>query len=112
MSDRITIRDYQAEINSLAEQVRAEAKEYDRDLSEVLWETIDSHQWVIYTAYAREVAAISRNADAIFDAEGKVENDNGMFDSRRAYYAMEADVNEALERLPDDEEENETGGGE
>ena len=52
----MTEREYWDEINELAEAVTSEAKEYNRDLSEVIWETLDGHEFVIYYHQARQVA--------------------------------------------------------
>lgn len=56
-----------------------------------LHETLDGHEFVIYTHKARQVAVHSDNPDRMMDELG---GDAGgeMFDERRAYYAMEQDI--------------------
>ena len=93
---------YHDEIRSLAEEAVLEfpfpADENDDDENEEdrdtwLHETIDGHEFVIYTAKAQAVALASDNADAEEDETGEKSTD----DSRRAYYAMRADVREQIE---------------
>lgn len=58
----ISYREYWDEIASLCSTIHEEAEEYQREPSEVLWETIDGHQWVIYTAYHFDVMKHSDNS--------------------------------------------------
>ena len=88
-------KEYWTEIIALAKSVRREAAENGRDVSDVLHETLDGHEYVIYTAQARDVITHSDNADAIFEDFGKlsVESWEELF-PRAAYCAMERDVRE------------------
>lgn len=61
MSEEITYRDYWTEVAGLAKQITEEAKEYDRDIFDVLHETIDGHNWVIYTCKAQSIISHSSN---------------------------------------------------
>jgi len=79
MSDEITYQEYWTEVADLAKSITEEAREYDRDISEVLHETIDSHSWVIYTWKAQSIIRHSQNenytavnfgADSCIDANG------------------------------------------
>tara|TARA_R110000824_G_scaffold49501_1_gene139018 strand:- start:756 stop:1091 length:336 start_codon:yes stop_codon:yes gene_type:complete len=86
--------EYWAEISEIAAYVTEEARDEERDIHEVLHEQVDSHQFVIYTAQAQEVLAISDNDGAYVDnygAEG-VTKGGSLNWSALAYAAMEADV--------------------
>ena len=84
----MTYQEYWAEIRDLAVSVTKEAREYDRDISEVLHETIGGHEWVIYTYRAQLVIAESPNCGAWEDIYGS----EYPGDSVRAFWAMHADV--------------------
>ena len=89
-------RTYWNEVASVAAEVTAEAREHDRDISEVLWETIDGHEYVIYTAKAQAVLLHSQNDGALIeDCGGDAAAKDGVLDwSARAYWAMQRDVQE------------------
>lgn len=70
MENNITSQKYWEEIESIVKNCFDE-KEYD-DVSEDTWEDrlyeiIDGHQWVIYTAYYFDVLKHSNNDEAIED---------------------------------------------
>lgn len=67
MENNITYQEYWAEIKDLAKTVR---EEYD-DVSDGAFETIDSHQWVIYNAYHFDVLKHCANTNAYFDVFGE-----------------------------------------
>lgn len=103
---RILRRWYFDEIRSLAEEAMKEypvkredpdddrsSDENEEDRDTWLHETIDGHEFVIYTAKACAVALCSDNADAEEEETGEKSTD----DSRRAYFAMRADVREHME---------------
>ena len=95
--------EYEREIHSLAKHIAEEAAEYDRDVSDVLHETIDGHKWVIYTAYNFDVLKWSEN-DNYAEHEfgpGAVRDERGMRWDSMAYWAMHADVQNALAELAD-----------
>lgn len=71
MSD-LTLSEYSKEVSALAEAIAKEAVEYNRDVSDVLHETIDGHRWVIYTAYHFDVLQHSPNDGAYFDEIGPI----------------------------------------
>lgn len=75
----ITYFEYREQVNSIAAGLASEAladNEWDRDAAEEdindsrLHETIDGHQWVIYTAYNLEVLRHSESEDAYIDNFG------------------------------------------
>jgi hypothetical protein len=54
--DNITYREYQNEIESLADTVEDENQEReDVELGQLVFETIDGHQWIIYHGYPLQV---------------------------------------------------------
>jgi len=96
-----------AEVAEQAKSITAEARGEERDISEVLWEAVDSHEFVIYTAKAQALLAISDNDGAFveeYGAEGLVK-DGSLNWSSLAYAAMEADIrgHAAFDADPEDE---------
>ena len=117
MSDRITENGYWQEIreivDGIVDEIRTEnagcSVDILRDAAyERLWETLDGHQWVIYTHYNYQVLSISPNdgyAISEWGSEGIV-TDGVLATDRMAFGAMFADC---MERLGDaDWEETET----
>lgn len=104
----LTNTEYQDEIKSLAETVVEEAKERDPDnwqdeISDVLHEWIDGHQWVIYNAYNLDVLQHSSNPDYYIDNFGEddavhVLKERGVSGLHNvlAYGAMYGDVSDKL----------------
>ena len=112
----MTEHEYWCEIRSLAGDCLAEAIEdgevTDADsLHDWLWQTIDGHEYVIYTAKAQAVLAISPNDGAYIDeygTDGLVE-DGCLNWSRLAYGAMDADLREALPDIDWDDDDARAG---
>jgi hypothetical protein len=107
----LTDTEYYAEIRNLAEEAYKEARSGDHGtgeqarewLLEWLHETLDGHQFVIYTAQAQAVLAISNNDGACvenYGADGLVQ-DGALNWGMMAYCAMEQDVFEAMSRIDD-----------
>ncbi len=108
----ITRSAYYDEIRSIAANIAEEALDachWDREAAEEdindsrLHETIDGHQWVIYTAYNLDVLRHSESADAYTDNfgtadAGHVLKDRGIdgLHAVMAYCAMEQDVQNIL----------------
>jgi hypothetical protein len=108
----ITRSQYYDEIKSIASSMAEEAlsdNDWDRDAAEEdindsrLHETIDGHQWVIYTAYNLDVIRHSDNSDAYVDNFGTADaggiiKDKGIdgLHAVMAYCAMEQDVRDIL----------------
>ncbi len=117
MSD-ITRSQYCDEIKSIASSMAEEAlsdNDWDRDAAEEdindsrLHETIDGHQWVIYTAYNLDVIRHSDNSDAYVDNFGTADaggiiKDKGIdgLHAVMAYCAMEQDVRDIMSDALDD----------
>ena len=108
----ITRTHYYDEIKSIATNLAEEAlsdNDWARDAAEEdindsrLHETIDGHQWVIYTAYNLDVIRHSDSSDAYTDNfgaadAGQVLKDKGIdgLHAVMAYCAMEQDVQNIL----------------
>jgi transcriptional accessory protein Tex/SPT6 len=107
--------EYHREINHLAHNLYSEAldqNDNDHDLAveaihdHLLHETVDSHQWVIYTYSNELVERFSDNAEAfkdIYDNEsiGAIVADQGL-DALKpiiAYFAMYQDISDRLTEL-------------
>jgi predicted CopG family antitoxin len=61
--ERISRREYEQEIESMAERIIRESGEYDREMSEIVHEDVDSHQWVIYSSHHADVLAHADEPD-------------------------------------------------
>ena len=100
MNKEMTRSDYCREVRSIAESLIKENPDADREeMEQTLWETIDGHQWVIYTAYNLEVLRHSENDDYSFQnfgAESCFDAETGIHWGRMAFGALYADVSEVL----------------
>jgi hypothetical protein len=76
-----------------------EAKEYDRDETDVLHETIDGHCWVIYTAYNFQVLQHSDNDGYAVEEWGSdcATRDGVLNTAMLAFGALWADVSDYME---------------
>ena len=106
-----TEQEYWREVQAIAESAHEEAKEHGGGLGDYLHETIDGHQFVIYTHKARAVLLHSPNENAIFEEMGDqvAGSMEGLY-SMAAYWAMLADVQSVLadaEDLFSEEDEEE-----
>lgn len=97
--------EYREEISSLVddimEQIGADGNIDTRDqLDTYIWETIDSHQFVIYTSKAQEVVSLSNNADYTAENWGpeSLMRDGDVHWSGIAFGAMLGDVRDELDR--------------
>ena len=84
-------REYYEEVSSLAKEIVKDAKERDEDVSDVMHEWVDGHEWIIYTYKAKYVCMASRNDDAYEEHFGHLESQK-VEDSAKAYCAMEQDI--------------------
>ena len=82
---------YWDEIRSLAQEALKEHPDDDEKREDWLHETIDGHEYVIYTAKAQAVLCISESHDAMKDETGETGTDE-----QRAYFAMMADVRDQI----------------
>jgi hypothetical protein len=108
--ETITQKAYWDEVASLAKNCADEAKEQERELSEVVWETCDGHQWVIYTFYQFQILQHTGQdvADRFSDMGGpdlKQGWDHVVMQA--AFLAPEGDVMERAQELMNESEESE-----
>ena len=61
---------YWEEIQALIEQVMEEAAERQEMPADILWELIDSHEWVIYTHQAQSILPHTRNENYVVEEWG------------------------------------------
>ena len=96
-SERITYRDYWQQVASVADDVAEEMREaaYD-DVSDLLWQRVDSHQWIIYYHHNLAVMEHTDNGAALMDemgADGLTGADSWHeVCTRFAFYAFLSDV--------------------
>jgi len=91
--------EYRDEIKRLAEEAIAECATHVTDLDDYLWETVDSHEWVIITFKARMVPLVCE-----CDAD-EAAADFGIETTKPesiAFAAMLTDLREAVARLQEE----------
>jgi len=116
--NEITRSDYYREVRSLAATILADVREESpgatederhEALQERLWETVDGHEWVVYTYKAQQVVAHSDNdgysaenfgAESIVDESGRIKWEAIAFG---ALFADVSDVLWALDWKPEDD---------
>jgi hypothetical protein len=107
----LTYNDYHAAVRSIAEELFEEARERKTDhdaVEERLWETVDGHEWVIYTRHNYDVLRHSANSDYAYDnwgADSIVSSETGVNWAAMAFGALYADVSETLWPMFDGREE-------
>ena len=96
-SERITYRDYWQQVASVADDVAEEMREaaYD-DVSDLLWQRVDSHQWIVYYHHNLGIMEHTDNGSALMDEVGAdgltgVDSWPGVC-MRFAFWAFRADV--------------------
>jgi hypothetical protein len=108
MSDKmITEREYWSEVKAIQKNLLDEYKQEGADTDPNEWvndrmhETIDGHQWIIYTYYNTQVLTHSKNDDAYFEEFGPLEA-TGFSDAvaKMAYAALYADVMDDFDLAP------------
>lgn len=118
----ITNAQYWIEVESVAANIACEAMQTaknDRDEAEdiindsLLHETIDGHEWIIYTAYHLPILQISDNTDYYIDNFGSddagyVLKNKGLDGLHQtiAFFAFYADVNDKISEALDDIEDS------
>lgn len=101
-----TYQEYYKQCESVARDIIAEYKENQEDIDyiDLLDQTIDQHEYIIYYGKALQVLVHSENWTAI-DEMGLEPRDNIADQiAQAAYYAMHADVYRYLETMLEDEE--------
>lgn len=100
---RATVKCYADDLISDCRNGRIRSAEALREAAE---EVVDGSQWIIYTGRASVLLGFTRNPDAAEDALGweALSSGAGSFDelvTRKAFYAMLADVEEAVNDADD-----------
>lgn len=92
-ADGLWLTDYRGYLARRVEELRDPTNgDRDRDLSDVITETVDGSSYVIYNAQAATLLSLSENADAYDNENGEA----GASVNVRAFYAMEADLRDAI----------------
>ena len=101
MEKEITYFEYWEEVRELAQSI-VDKEEYDEDadIHDILWERIDSHNWIIYNYKAYQVMGLTDNPDAFLDM-GVGVPDGSWWDivTQFAHCAFSADVEQAMSRI-------------
>jgi len=103
----ISYRDYRNEVEQTAEIILDQFEEYDddySDISEVIFENVDSHQWMIYDSYSLDVLRHSDEGPQEWSAyveEG--ETDHWRVLNAMAFTAFRADVRAKVNDLRSDD---------
>lgn len=105
-SDSWGEREYRAHVRALADEVRERWTDDPRgfDASDATWEAVDGSAWVIYYAGQRAVIRWTENIEAADDV-GDLGSDVREALTRIAFYALRADVEDALRREYGDPED-------
>lgn len=94
----ISLAEYAAECTAIAREIVEECEGDEDTINDRLHETVDGHQWIIYTYYNAQVLTHSRNKDAYFENFGKLEVESySDAMAKMAYAALEADVRAELD---------------
>jgi hypothetical protein len=100
-------RAYMESVDSMAREVLDAVRDEGADEHDALWERIDGSWWIIYTHAQIKVLSYSRNDDAMWEetGSGPVDCDSaGAVYTQLAFWAMRADVMEAIDRIRDEYE--------
>jgi hypothetical protein len=102
MRSNITYQEYWNEVKSLAQTVLD--KYHADEQPDGCFETVDSHQWVIYNAYHFDVLKHCADADAYFEMYGEAPtgDSTGEILGKFAFAALFHDVQTALQELCDE----------
>lgn len=111
-SNKISYKEYWDEVKTIVDDAIKEAKGAARPeeaAQRYVQETVDGHQWVIYTWANPYVLIHTQNEDALFDGQGSTEADSysGIM-QQMAVWAMMADVEAELSGRTDELEEEES----
>ena len=91
---------YWQSVEDYAHECISNAREYNRDLAEVIWEMVDGSEWVIYYARAADVCRFSPNDGAVFDCMTLDGCESiGEVHTRAAFFAFQADIFDCISRL-------------
>ena len=90
--------DYQAELERIALDAVKEAVATGYDERDIARETINGHEWVIYTSQAQQVLEESNSTDEAYELVSEcMPKLYSEFICHMAYWCMERDVQEYIE---------------
>jgi hypothetical protein len=95
-------REYWVEVEAMAKNCAVEAKQDGRELSEVVWEACDGHEWVIYTRFHFDVLKhTGQDVADRFEDMGGPDLSKGWDHvvMSAAFLALEGDVSEKAQEL-------------
>ena len=99
--DNLTAQKYWDEIKDLATEAREQGAD---DVYDYVHESVDQHQWIIYTFYNMQVLQHTSNANAYFDNYGELDTkDFSSCMAKLAWAGMVQDVMDAVQAMNDDE---------
>jgi len=101
MASQITSQEYWKEVFDTVKEIVEETKGQDEDREwafDRLFETVDGHEWIIYTWAYPWVLMYSDNEDELFESQGPQEaTDYSQIMQAMAFWAFHQDVAERLE---------------
>lgn len=94
--DDLTREEYYAGINLIADVIEEAMEDGATDIHELIWQEIDSHEWVIYYSNNLDVLQVSTSEPG--EWKHYVDDDAGYKEVLQvlAYATMEADVQDEL----------------
>jgi hypothetical protein len=107
MSDEITASAYHKQIKAIAKECLERAKESGEELSDVIWETVDGHEWVIYTRFHHQVLHLcDTDVAARLEDMGGADLSKGWDNvvMQATFLALEGDVSELAQEMEKDNE--------
>lgn len=108
--DNLSSHDYWKEVSEVAQSILDELEiqssddyEDKRDeISDYLFETVDGHQWIIYTFYNKEILRHTNNesySEDNFGTEGYADKSYDEIGLQIAFWAFYADIQDNLYEL-------------
>lgn len=97
--DSNPVKEYWGTVKAIAQDIKDEYKQYgDTDVEELIVQHVDGSEYIIYYHKNLEVLQNSDNADAIDEVGAEIDTSKGWQNilTQVAFYAMEADVRDAL----------------
>jgi hypothetical protein len=97
MADKDTYREYLNDVDTIAEDAKANAEEYGSDVYDNVNEAVGGSYWIVYTNAQLKVLQYTDNKDAINDVYGDtLEGSADTIIMQIAYFAMVQDVMDRL----------------
>lgn len=95
----ITLQQYANECSDIARELVDECNADEEQMQDRLHETIDGHQWIIYTFHNMQVLQHSKNEDAYFDDFGTLTAES--FSDAMVKMAFAAFMRDVQEEIPE-----------